>query len=84
MTRALSLVLLLAAVTLSLAKPPKAPACGAGTTTKVMLEKPGLEEMYYTVFVPEGVEPGRRNPLIFALHGNGSKSDGYVRNIAKV
>ena len=59
-------------------------ASGRGTFQKVLVTDPGFEDMYYTVFVPKGTKPRRRYPLVVALHGNGQKSDGHARNMAKV
>jgi len=57
---------------------------GQGEFVKVEFAEPDWEGAYYTVFVPKGVRPGAEYPLVVALHGNGSKSDGHCRNIAKV
>jgi predicted esterase len=57
---------------------------GQGEFVKVDFTEADWQGAYYTVFVPKGVAPGRTYPLVVALHGNGSKSDGHCRNIAKV
>jgi predicted esterase len=62
----------------------KAKGAGQGDYVKVDVTDPGFEGMYYTVFVPSAAKKGRSYPLVFALHGNGAKSDGHVRSIARV
>lgn len=57
---------------------------GQGEFVKVDFTEPEWQGAYYTVFVPKGVAPGRAYPLVVALHGNGAKSDGHCRNLAKV
>jgi predicted esterase len=57
---------------------------GQGTFTRFEGTDPGYEGMYWTLFVPKGVQKGSSYPLVFALHGNGSASEGHARSIAAV
>jgi predicted esterase len=57
---------------------------GQGEFVKVDFTEPDWQGAYYTVFIPKGVTPRRTYPLVVALHGNGAKSDGHCRNLAKV
>ncbi len=55
-----------------------------GDFQKFDFGEPGYEGMYWTLFVPKGVQKNARYPLVFALHGNGAASDGHARSIAQV
>jgi predicted esterase len=67
-----------------LAKGSKGGGGGQGDFQKFDVTDPGYEGMYWTLFVPKGVQKNARYPLVFALHGNGAASDGHARSIAQV
>jgi predicted esterase len=57
---------------------------GQGEFKEIPVAEQGYEGMSYHVFTPKGARPGMLYPLVFALHGNGQKAKGHIRNIAKV
>ena len=57
---------------------------GQGDFKKIDLTEPDWKGADYTLFTPKGLAPGRTYPLVFALHGNGHKSDAHVKNMARV
>ncbi|MEZ5990618.1 MAG: hypothetical protein R3F30_16190 [Planctomycetota bacterium] len=60
-------------------KPPKVPG---GTVER--FDVVDREGMYWYLFRPDGVSDKDRYPLVFCLHGNGQKSEGHLRNMAKL
>lgn len=68
----------------ALAKGSKGGGGGQGDFQKFDVTDPGYEGMYWTLFVPKGVQKNARYPLVLALHGNGAASEGHARSIAQV
>lgn len=68
----------------AVAKGSKGGGGGQGDFQKFDVTDPGYEGMYWTLFVPKGVQKNARYPLVLALHGNGAASEGHARSIAQV
>ncbi len=55
-----------------------------GKYSKFPVEVEGATGMNAYLFSPEGVQPGRRYPLLYVFHGNGDGAEGRHRNLSNV